>query len=265
MGPPGARGGDAGGAEGNHLTLRGWTELLLPTRCLGCGEVAGGRDGVPVCARCRTRLQEPPRPRCPRCHDTVLTGVGPCGTCADWPAVLRRARSVALFRPPVPEVVHGLKYQGWTVAARWMGSRMRTVASADPAPERPGVVVPVPTTPRRFRERGFNPAELLAREVASGLGIPLVKALARPRESPRQVGLPTSRRAANVRDAFVPGSGPARSLPHPHVLLVDDVLTTGATAAEAARVLEGCGARTVSLLTFARAVPADPAAGGRAA
>lgn len=222
-------------------------------------------DGVPVCPHCRTRIQEPPRPRCPRCHDTAVPEVVACGTCAQWPPRLVQARSAAVFRPPVPELIHALKYQGWTVAARWMGDRMRRLIAADSAAPPPGVVVPVPTTPRRLRERGFNPAELLAREVARGLGIPLADALTRPRESPRQVGLPPSRRAANVRGVFVPRSGPEGSLPQPNVLLVDDVLTTGATAAEAARVLEGCGARSVSLLTFARALPADPALGGRAA
>lgn len=93
----------------------------------------------------------------------------------------------------------------------------------------------------------------------------MVNALDRPLESPRQVGLPPSVRAANVRGVFVPRGTPFGSSGSLHVLLVDDVLTTGATAAEAAQALEGCGAGTVSMLTFARALPTDPSVGGRAA
>jgi len=130
---------------------------------------------------------------------------------------------------------------------------------------RPQVVVPVPTTPRRLRERGFNPARLLALSVAERLEIPLLDALERPREGRRQVGLPASERAANVRDAFVSAGALAGSLNHQHVLLVDDVLTTGATGAEAARAAQGCGARAVSLVTFARAFPQLPGSGAHAA
>ena len=120
------------------------------------------------------------------------------------------------------------------------------------------MVVPIPTTPGRLRRRGFNPAGLLARGVADALGIPFLEALTRPAEAPRQVGLPPSERAANVRDAFiVEGDSLDPPLP-PQVLLVDDVLTTGATAAAAAGALARAGVSRVGMLTFARAVPGLP-------
>jgi predicted amidophosphoribosyltransferase len=124
--------------------------------------------------------------------------------------------------------------------------------------DRIGAVVAVPTTPKRLRERGFNPPDLLARGVAEALELPVLEALTRPEEAPRQVGLPPSRRAANVREAFVAKRVRTGLLLPPYVLLVDDVLTTGATGAAAAECLTRAGAARVGLLTFARALPGDP-------
>ncbi|HSG46290.1 MAG TPA: phosphoribosyltransferase family protein [Longimicrobiales bacterium] len=173
-----------------------------------------------------------------------------------------RARSVTPFRSPAPELIHGLKYQGWISLAAFMGERMVRLARLEDWGGLPGVVVPVPTTSRRLRERGFNPARLLAEAVSRGLDLPVADGLSRPREGPSQVGLPPSERTANVRGAFVPNGALSGALIHQHVLLVDDVLTTGATGAEAARAAGECGARTVSLVTFARALPQDPDSGG---
>lgn len=171
---------------------------------------------------------------------------------------------MAAFKPPVPALVHAFKYRGWTSLAPFLGTRMARLVTLEAGGDPPDVVVPVPTTPKRLRERGFNPASLLAEAVARAAEIPLAEGLSRPREAPRQVGLPPSERAANVRGAFVPRGPRAGALQHQHVLLVDDVLTTGATGAEAARAAEACGARTVSLVTFARALPQDPDTYGHA-
>lgn len=165
------------------------------------------------------------------------------------------------FAPPASHLVHALKYQGWTSVAALAGVRMARLVDGERDAWRPGVVVAVPTTARRLRERGFNPAGLLASVIAEHLRIPRVGALLRPAEGPRQVGLPPSQRAANVRGAFEPAGAHSGALRRQNVLLVDDVLTTGATGAEAARVVEACGARTVALVTFARALPETPGSG----
>lgn len=263
MGPARAAGRHARRPPGGGLRLAPhplgqWLELLLPTRCLGCGGAGVGDATIPVCPACRTRIRPAPGPWCARCGGPALPETGSCASCAEWPEVLFRARSVTGFEPPVPALVHAFKYQGWTSLAPWMGARMGRAAALEPGGDPPGIVVPVPTTPRRLRSRGFNPAALLAQGVARHLRIPMAEALRRPRESPRQVGLPPSGRAANVRGAFVPDGPLSGALNHQHVLVVDDVLTTGATGAEAARAAESCGARTVSLVTFARALPGDP-------
>jgi predicted amidophosphoribosyltransferase len=133
------------------------------------------------------------------------------------------------------------------------------VLAPSPGDDRPlGAVVPVPTTPKRLRERGFNPARVLADGVGQALDIPVLEALSRPAEAPRQVGLPPSRRAANVRGAFIAEAGRRDPLLPPYVLLVDDVLTTGATGAAAAESLARAGVARVGFLTFARALPGDP-------
>lgn len=155
------------------------------------------------------------------------------------------------MEPPADALVHGLKYGGWPSLAEIMGRRMAAVSGlgrTDP------IVVPVPTTARRRRLRGYNQARVLAEVVARELGVPVVEALDRPRGR-TQVKLGTRERQANVMGTFrvlpVVGSRIRGS----EVILVDDVLTTGATGKSAASALAGGGVASVDLLTFARALP----------
>jgi ComF family protein len=168
------------------------------------------------------------------------------------------ARSVTRFDGVAARLVQELKYGGWTriapVLARPMARIVQRVHGTDP------VLVPVPTTSRRLRARGFNAPELLAEEVGKILEMPVERALSRPREAPRQVGLSPSQRAANVRGAFIVGPASNAGLRHHHVFLVDDVLTTGSTGVAAAEALAAAGVRSVTLLTFARALPGLPGA-----
>ena len=156
---------------------------------------------------------------------------------------------------PGDRLVHAFKYEGWEQISGLLGRRL---AQTVPSDWNGDAIAPVPTTPRRLRERGFNPAERLARALGSVLGLPVIEALCRPREAPRQVGLPPDQRSANVRDAFSPDPGFSTSIRDQKVILVDDVLTTGATAIEAARTLGSMGASSVLILTFARALPQRP-------
>lgn len=159
-----------------------------------------------------------------------------------------------MMEPPADALVHGLKYEGWAGLAREMGEAMvRALGRGGDPPW--ALVTPVPTTGARERARGYNQARLLAGVVARRLGLPLVRTLVRVRGGPTQVALPPSQRRANVKGAFQ-AVRPARTrLAGAHVVLVDDVLTTGATAAQAATVLDRAGAAEVTVLTFARALP----------
>lgn len=244
--------------EGWRRSLERLLHVLLPPACGGCAlPLPEGESWV--CSRCRTRLKEPAHPRCSRCHAPRGTGLPadrPCPECDDWPPALVGARTAALMADPADHLVHGLKYGGWTGLASFMASRMLREIRRESLPDGM-VVVPVPSTPERIRERGFNQAELLALAVAEGLNRPLVRGLIRVGSGRTQVALHRSERRANVQGAFRPaeGEGGAKGMRNRSVLLVDDVLTTGATACSAAEAAAEAGAVDVLLVTFARALP----------
>jgi len=182
-----------------------------------------------------------------------------CSECEGWPPALTAARFAYVLVSPASDLVHALKYEGWPELATLMGDAMARL----PVPEPSGfrgrvVVVPVPTTPARLRARGYNQAELLARRFAEVRGLPLYSALERPGARRSQTALTPAARRENVRDVFVPIRGREAAIGGTHVVLVDDVLTTGATASEAASELARMGAAAVTLLTYVRALAAGP-------
>ncbi len=234
-------------------------DLLLPTGCAACGTwLPGGAGRRLVCPRCRARLRAAPWPRCTRCHYPSGTGRAPpvrCRECAAWPDELSAARYAYVLEPPASDLVHALKYGGWPELADEMGAGM---AGLDLPLERDAgapVVVPVPTTPERVRRRGYNQAELLARSVAARAGWSVSNALQRMHSGRTQVALHPSQRKANVRGVFSARGEEVSRVRGAQVVLVDDVLTTGATAGAAAIELVRMGARAVTLVTFARALP----------
>jgi ComF family protein len=155
-----------------------------------------------------------------------------------------------VLEPPADALVHALKYGGWRALAVPLGRRMARLC---PLPDH--LVVPVPTTAARARRRGYNQAALLADAYADALGADRADALVRVREGPSQVELAPDERRSNVDGAFSVPAGEMERLGGRRVALVDDVLTTGATAGAAARALERAGARGVIVISFARALP----------
>ena len=253
-------------------------DFLLPAGCVTCRRwIPGGetlqRAPILVCFRCRTRLRSGSWPRCRRCHAPRGTGreVGGgtgaegCLECRTWLPALSAARYAYTLVSPASDLVHALKYEGWRELADFMGGRMAAAALA-PEPEAhpstawsafaaAAVIVAVPTTARRQRSRGYNQAALLADVVAARLGRPVAhRALARTTAGASQTTLSPQRRRENVRGAFAGGAEASRVRARA-VILVDDVLTTGATALAAATALTVAGAGEVRLLTFGRALP----------
>lgn len=212
-----------------------------------------------ICDRCRSRLRAPPPPLCERCGLPVGTGAEAgsfCEECWGWPDAIDRARSAVVLQPPADRLVHALKYGGWRELAEPMGRRIARIPLAEKAGGSVrAVVVPVPTTRTRRRRRGYNQAAALADTVARALDRPLLEALHRRDGGRTQVALHPLERGRNVSRAFSVRGAVASHLRQRPVLLVDDVLTTGATAGAAARCLEAAGAGSVTMLTFARALP----------
>lgn len=242
-------------------------DLLLPTGCLGCGaRVPPGSPHALVCPRCRSRLAPLPWPRCRRCHLPLGTGGGSppsCEECDGWPPCLRGARSAVAMAPPADRLVHALKYEGWREVAGLMARRMARERPPGELDRDRALVVPVPTTRTRRKRRGYNQADVLAEAFSRAVERPLVRALRRRSGGGSQVALQPTERRANVRTAFaVRGQAAPRIRGRP-VLLIDDVLTTGATAAAAAGVLERAGAQGVVIHTFARSLPYRTGAGSR--
>ena len=251
--------------------------LLLPVACLGCGAaLPAASAGDACCAVCRSRMRAPGPPACPRCGqprdpwDSAVRrgggavragdGRGPepaegdgCGFCRHWPDALAWAASAVWMEGgPARELVHALKYGGWRVAAGPMADRM--VRQLAGRLREVDVLVPVPLGSRRLRERGYNQAAVLAAALAVRLGARFEEGvLARSRETRSQTTLSPAERWRNVAGAFVATGSPGGA----RVVVVDDVLTTGATLAACAAALASRGVQGVGAATFARAAVPD--------
>jgi ComF family protein len=213
---------------------RGVLELLFPGACARCGRAVGPEALCPGCRRQLLRLAPGFETAAPPPLESWVAAVSFEGEAAAW---LRR------FKYPDPGLF-GLDPAAEAVAAALIGEAGRRAPGA--APE---LIVPVPLHPRRLRERGFNPAGLLAAALGRDRARPVdPAALTRIRDTPSQTRLPRERRARNVSGAF---RARQRALPE-RIWLVDDVVTTGSTLREAARTLRRAGAQRIVAVCAAR-------------
>lgn len=226
--------------------------LVLPPTCLSCTAPVG--DDGSLCPRCWAGLALIERPYCDRLGTPFAYDPGPA---AVSPAALAnpppfgRLRAVAQFGDVARRLVHALKYEDHLELVRWMSRWMaragaEIVAGAD-------VLVPIPLHRRRLWWRRFNQSAALAIGVGDALDREVdVTALRRVKSTRRQVGLPATERATNVRGAFAVHAGAKERLAGRRLVLVDDVYTTGATVGAATRALLRAGAASVDVLVFAR-------------
>jgi ComF family protein len=171
-----------------------------------------------------------------------------CGACIAEPPVFDWARSAAIYSGAVREAIQALKFNAKAPLARPLGALVVERCAAG-LPQGVTAMVPVPLARVRERERGYNQASLLAERIAQGCGVPLqARWLVRLRNTPAQSDLTAAARRANVRHAF----GASSAVRGAHVVVVDDVMTTGATVSECSRALRGAGAAAVGVLTVAR-------------
>ena len=209
-------------------------DWLLPPRCVLCG--APGQDpGLDLCVECDAGLPVLPS-RCPRCAGEIEPrAVGPtCVRCVSHPPPYTRCHAAYRYADPIDTLVKSLKYGGRLTMSRVLGELLaRSIAGAAGADV--AILLPVPLHPLRHAERGFNQASEIARWAARRLGIACDDRLAtRVLESPRQVGLTAAQRRTNLRGAFVADRARVHGR---HIIVLDDVLTTGSTAAALAETL----------------------------
>lgn len=220
-----------------------FSRTALPQFCQLCGaDDAGG----PLCEPCTADLPWLPAARCAVCA-VPLTSGDVCGACLDRPPRFDRVESVFSYRFPVDALIHAYKYGGRLALARPLGDALAHHVTRDV-----DVIVPMPLARGRLAERGFNQALEIARVVASKTGIAILPAACRKvADTPPQAALPWKERAKNVRRAFVCDA----DMEGKRVAVVDDVLTTGATLNEIARVLRKAGAASVRGWIVARTLP----------
>ena len=228
-------------------------DIALPTLCVACREPV---DGEGVCAECWARLSFIAPPYCPRLGIPFVYDPGPgllsMEAIADPPAYTR-ARAAVRYDDVARTLVHALKYQDRTDLAPAMGRWM--ARAGQELLEDADVLVPVPLHWRRAWSRRYNQSGALARVIARQSGVRLsTEALRRIRPTQQQIGLSRPQRASNVQGAFKVDSHRQAEITGRRVILVDDVLTSGATANAAARALLRAGAAQVDFLVFARVV-----------
>jgi ComF family protein len=230
-------------------------DAVLPPRCLACGEIVGEPDAL--CVRCWNGLSFFAPPWCAVCGLPFAHPIGEGAVCAECARNRRgwdRARAALRYDENSRGLVLTLKHADATHAAGAFGRWMQR-AGAEML-EGVDLLVPVPLHWTRLFQRRYNQAALLAQAIHAAGGPPVAPDwLLRRRRTPVQGRLGPSARARNVRGAFAIRHG--RDFTGRRVVLIDDVMTTGATAAECARVLRRAGAAFVGVLTLARALRAE--------
>ena len=217
-------------------------DLFWPRRCCGCG-----LRGVWLCDECRADLPIWTAPWCRRCG--VPTSL-PCH-CGELDRAISAARALGPHEGWLQRGVQLLKYRDELARAEQFGEPLSAAIADLPAPD---LIVPVPLHRRRELERGYNQARLIAESMSQVAGVEVASpnAVVRSVDTPHQTGLPAAQRRRNLDGAFtVADPGVIRGK---RILIVDDVMTSGATLATLARMLRGAGAATVTAATISRAI-----------
>jgi len=234
-------------------------DWFYPRHCYNCGESLSEGEGRILCRDC-FRALESSRIRgtmCSRCGLPLSTMEGietQCGICSQRDPGFDLARSFFPYASPVSGIIRSFKFDGDYFLGPMLMEGLVDLGWMPPEIEGVDGVVPIPLHPRRRRERGYDQALLLAETLARKMNWRLMtRAILRTRYTAQQARLTTQKRWENVRGAFQ--AHPKAELEGLHLLLLDDVMTTGATASECAKTLKKAGAQKVSVLSLARTTP----------
>lgn len=220
-------------------------DFVFPPRCFGCDQEI---DQGLVCPKCFTQVTTNALGVCPVCglpqddyqeckHLLLVSGVKP--------HTLFRIRALGKYLPPYKGLVRNFKYRSKTKIGKTLGLGLANVINSDPILSRARYLVPIPLHPARLRERGYNQSLLLAQETAFNSGITLFDCLKRVKYTKSQTKLEYVARLKNIRGAYQIKPDMDKPLRDTRIILIDDVITTGATLSEAAKVLKDNGAREI--------------------
>lgn len=226
----------------------------LPGRCEVCRSWHAGADSPALCNTCDARFAAP-RPRCGRCGIGLAVATAACGACLREPPPFEHTVCGVDYGFPWDRLIAEFKFEGRSELAGALATRLTAAvrAAAADGRDRPALVVPVPLDDGRLAERGYNQAWELARRVARALQLPADgRLLQRPLRTAHQATLGRADRRRNLQQAFMVDPRRRSALAGRRIALVDDVMTTGATAVEAATVLRRAGAAAVDVWALAR-------------
>lgn len=234
--------------------MQGLSHLVYPPHCLVCStHDTAHPSGSGVCPACRAAIALNRPPFCRKCSRYLGSHIGQihCKECRNAKPSFDFAWSACLYEDPLKGLIHRFKYSQKTQLRRLFADTMISfIKEYDLDIGQFDAIVPVPLSSTRSRERGYNQAQLLALELAKEFSIPMEEnQLRRTLHTAPQSLLDEKQRWTNIKGAFTIRK--LKNLRRKNILLVDDLLTTGATASEAARVLKSAGAGTVGVLTLA--------------
>ena len=230
-------------------------DLIFPRACYHCKRILRGESNPCFCSDCWSTIAFLEDPRCPSCGKPFVSKVAlsyspghRCGDCRVRPPLFDQAVAMGPYEGVLAESIRLFKYHGKTNLAGPLGEllvrELGKLSTAD-------CLIPVPLHPKRLREREYNQALLLCDSIKKQTGLQVIPdIIERVRETRPQTGLPIKDRRRNVRGAFIVKR--PQYIEDRRVMLIDDVLTTGATVNECARILKRAGAKAVYVLTLAR-------------
>lgn len=239
-----------------HEFLAGIADLVFPPTCVGCGLLLKTSDDIPFCGKCYSEINFIQAPFCTCCGLPFKSQSGEnhlCGQCIKDKQYFTAARSVGVYESILLESIHRFKYSQDLISGKALGRLMASHIRPSFKSDNYDLIIPVPLHPKRLRQRGFNQAVLLGREISLRFSIPMKTALLKRNVNTLpQVSLGRQDRGPNVKGVFVVEK--KGELAHKKVILVDDVYTTGTTVRECAKILLNAGAEEVAVLTLARAL-----------